>query len=84
MKHLAFKQDAFWWLIAWGFCIIMTICVAVYQYMFEYKNKYKNFFIFFYMNEDKCFNILNVCFSFSVFYYILRIISTIIYGFQPA
>ena len=83
MKYFAFKWDAIWWLIAWGFCIIMTTCLSIYQYKVEYKNEYKNFFIFFYMNEDKYLNILNICFSITIFYYILRIICTIIYGFQP-
>ena len=47
MKYLAFKQNAPWWLIAWGVCTIIAICISIYQYMFEYKNEYKNFFIFF-------------------------------------
>lgn len=84
MEKFAFHADCINWEVSCFITAIILLGLSIFKYFTEYKKSYSNLFTFLYMNEDKYLNILNVYLSMTIFYYILRIICTIIYGFQSA
>ena len=81
--NLSFSQNNAYWIIPIFFIGWILIHIYCYKTLPRYA-QYKNFIYYLYANEDEPFNnFVNSFITLCMVIWIIRLIYTIIYGFQP-